>query len=142
MQNKIKILLIAFLISYSGFSQKVFFETTGYTVLEKNKKNEWKDWSAFTDSKMIIKLDGDNHRVVVYSEVIQLFSIVKYNDPVSNETDNIVSLECIDNEGEACNVSVFTRKNQANRMQLYITYEDLIIAYNIIMQKEDSKKEE
>lgn len=142
MQNKIKILLIAFLISYFGFSQKVFFETTGYTVLEKNKKNEWKDWSAFTDSKMIIKLDGDNHRVVVYSEVIQLFSIVKYNDPVSNETDNIVSLECIDNEGEACNVSVFTRKNQANRMQLYITYEDLIIAYNIIMQKEDSKKEE
>lgn len=142
MQNKFKIILTAFLISCSGFSQKIIFETTGFTVLEKNKKGEWKDWSDFTESKMIIKLDGDNHRVVVYSEVIQLFSIVKYNDPVSNETDNIVSLNCIDNEGVDCNVSVFTRKKQGNRMQLYITYEDLIIAYNIIMQKEDAPKEE
>lgn len=142
MQNKFKIILIALLISCSGFSQKIIFETTGFTVLEKNKKGEWKDWSDFTASKMIIKLDGENHRVVVYSEVIQLFSIVKYNDPVSNETDNIVSLNCIDNEGVDCNVSVFTRKKQGNRMQLYITYEDLIIAYNITMQKEDSSKEE
>jgi hypothetical protein len=142
MQNKLKIILVALLISCSGFSQKLIFETTGFTVLEKNKKGEWKDWSDFTESKMIIKLDGDNHRVVVYSEVIQLFSIVKYNDPVSNETDNIVSLNCIDNEGVYCNVSVFTRKKQGNRMQLYITYDDLIIAYNIIMQKEDAPKEE
>lgn len=137
MKKQAKILFFILFIGFSSYSQEFLFKTTGFTVLEKNSKGEWGNWSKFIPSEMMIKLDGISHRVVVYSEVIQLFNILKYNDKVSNETDDVVSLNCVDNEGLDCNVSIFTRKKQGNRMQLYITYKDLIIAYNIILQKDN-----
>ena len=136
MSKQIKILFFVLFISFSSYSQQFLFKTTGFTVMEKNNKGQWGDWSKFIESEMMIKVDGINHRVVVYSEVIQLFNILKYNDKVSNETDEVVSLNCVDNEGLDCNVSIFTRKKQGNRMQMYITYDDMIIAYNIVLQKD------
>jgi hypothetical protein len=134
MSKKVKILFIILFIGFSSYSQQFLFKTTGFTVMEKNSKGQWGNWSKFIDSEMMIKVDGINHRVIVYSEVIQLFNILKYNDKVSNETDDVVSLNCVDNEGLDCNVSIFTRKKQGNRMQMYVTYEDMIIAYNIVLQ--------
>ncbi len=136
MKNIYTLVLVFTLVSFTGFGQKFSFKTSGFTVTEKDKKGEWSDWSAFEKSEIFIKLDGDSHRVIVYSQAIQLFEILKYNDKVSNETDDIVSLDCVDNEGVSCNVSIFTRKKQGNRMQLYITYEDMIIAYNIELIKD------
>lgn len=139
MSKQIKILFFVLFIGFTSYSQQFLFKTTGFTVLEKNNRGQWGNWSKFVDTEMIIKVDGINHRVVVYSEVIQLFNIVKYNDKVSNETDDVVSLNCVDNEGVDCNVSIFTRKNQGNRMQMYVTYDDMIIAYNIVLQKDEKK---
>jgi len=139
MSKQIKILFFVLFIGFTSYGQQFLFKTTGFTVLEKNNRGQWGNWSKFVDTEMIIKVDGVNHRVVVYSEVIQLFNIVKYNDKVSNETDDVVSLNCVDNEGVDCNVSIFTRKNQGNRMQMYVTYDDMIIAYNIVLQKEEKK---
>jgi hypothetical protein len=136
MYKQFTILFFFLFIGFTSYSQQFLFKTTGFTVIEKNNRGQWGNWSKFADSEMIIKVDGINHRVVVYSEVIQLFSILKYNDKVSNETDDVVSLNCLDNEGLDCNVSIFTRKKQGNRMQMYITYEDEIIAYNIVLQKD------
>lgn len=139
MNKQFKILFFVLCLSFSSYSQQFLFKTTGFTVMEKSNRGQWGNWSKFIDSEMIIKVDGINHRVVVYSEVIQLFNIIKYNDKVSNETDEVISLNCVDNEGVDCNVAIFTRKKQANRMQMYITYEDMIIAYNIVLQKDISK---
>lgn len=139
MSKQIRILFLVLFIGFSSYSQQFLFKTTGFMVMEKNNKGQWGNWSKLIDSEMIIKVDGINHRVVVYSEVIQLFNIVKYNDKVSNDTDDVVSLNCVDNEGLDCNVSIFTRKKQGNRMQMYITYDDMIIAYNIVLQKDVKK---
>ncbi|WP_338409160.1 hypothetical protein [uncultured Flavobacterium sp.] len=136
MHKKIQLLLIIIFVGFTSFGQQFIFNTTGFTVMQKNTNETWGNWSKLVDSEMIIKVDGESHRVIVYSEVIQLFSIIKYIDKVSNKTDDVVSLNCVDNSGKDCNVSIFTRKNQGNRMQLYIIYSDIIIAYNIVLQSD------
>lgn len=135
MSKKFKIVIFVLFIGFSSFSQQFLFKTTSFTVTEKNGKGKWSDWSKPTKSEMIIKIDGVNHRVVVYSEEIQLFNIIKYNEVKTTDSDIISSYNCIDNDGIECVVSVFTRKNQNNRKQLYITYDDMIIEYNVEFEK-------
>ena len=101
-----------------------------------NNKGKWTDWTKPAKSEMIIKVDGVSHRIVVYSEEIQLFNIVKYNEVKKTETRHYhLHYNCIDNNGIECDVSSFTRLNQNNRKQLYITYDDMIIEYNIEIEK-------
>ena len=77
------------------------------------------------------KGDTDKSRIVVYSQIIQLFEIVVYQPVEENETDTVYSFTCKDNEGVDCTVSIITRKKQDNRKQLYINYGNRIIMYNI-----------
>ncbi|MFT5755102.1 MAG: hypothetical protein ACI9FW_001474 [Flavobacterium sp.] len=135
MSKKLKIVVFVLFIGFSSYSQQFLFKTSSLSVTEMNSKGKWSDWTKPVKSEMIIKIDGLSHRVVVYSEEIQLFSIVKYNEVKKTETDIISSYNCIDNNGIECVVSVYSRKNQNNRKQLYITYDDMIIEYNIEIEK-------
>mgnify|MGYP003677984873 FL=1 len=135
MSKKLKIVVFVLFIGFSSYSQQFLFKTTSFSVTEKNSKGKWTEWTKPSKAEMIIKIDGVSHRVVVYSEEIQLFNIIKYNEVKKTETDIISSYNCIDNNGIECVVSVYTRKNQNNRKQLYITYDDMIIEYNIEIEK-------
>jgi hypothetical protein len=135
MSKKLKIVVFVLFIGFSCYSQQFLFKTTSLSVTEVNSKGKWSDWTKPVKSEMIIKIDGLSHRVVVYSEEVQLFNIVKYNEVKKTETDIVSSYNCIDNNGIECVVSVYTRKNQNNRKQLYITYDDTIIEYNIEIEK-------
>lgn len=135
MNNKFKIVLIILFLGFSSYSQQYMFKASSFSVTEINSKGKWSEWTKPKKSELIIKVDGINHRIVVYSEEIQLFSIVKYNEVKKTESDIISSFNCIDNNGLECNVSIFTRKKQNNRKQLYITYDDMIIEYNIEFDK-------
>jgi len=136
MSKKFKIVLFVLFIGFSSYSQTFLFKATSFSVTEKNNKGKWLDWTKPVKSELIIKIDGVSHRVVVYSEEIQLFNIIKYNEVKKTETDIISSYNCVDNNGIECVVSVYTRLNQSNRKQLYITYEDFIIEYNIEFDKQ------
>ena len=63
--------------------------------------------------------------------MIQLFEIIVYQPIAENDTDIVYSFTCKDNNGEDCTLSIITRKNQDNRKQLYINYDNRIIVYNI-----------
>lgn len=131
---KIKIIIVlAFLIIgfQNTYSQTYNFKTSGLSVLEKDQKGNWGKWSDLNLVNILIKLDTDKNRIVVYSEIIQLFEIIEYIPLEENETDGIYSFTCKDNNGEDCTLSIITRKKQDNRKQLYINYDNRIIVYNI-----------
>ena len=88
---------------------------------------------------MVVVLDADKDRIVVYSEALQLFNIVKYYDKKETNEGNVVSFLCIDNSGIECNVSIFTRKDKNNLKQLYIYYDDKVIVYNMGLLKDEPK---
>jgi hypothetical protein len=114
-----------------SYGQVYKFSTSGFSVLEKNNKGKWGNWSDLELSKMMVSLDTNKNRIVIYSQIIQLFEIVEYLPTSENDTDIVYAFTCKDNDGVECNLSIITRKNQDNRKQLYLNYGNQIIVYNI-----------
>ena len=112
-------------------AQSYQFKTSGFSVLEKNERGKWGDWSNLDLVNLSVILDTNKHRIVVYSQEIQLFSILSYIEREENDTDVVYSFLCKDNDGRECKLSIITRKKQDYRKQLYINYDDHIIVYNM-----------
>jgi hypothetical protein len=98
----------------------------------KGDKGKFGDWSELKKVDILVNLDTKKNRVVIYSEVIQLFEIVEFLPEEDTKTDVIYSFVCKDNGGEDCTISFITRKNQDNRKQLYVKYEDRVLVYNVV----------
>ena len=129
--KKYIILLFLILGFQHSYSQNYKFKTSGFSVLEKNEKGKWGKWSDLNLVNILVTLDTSKNRIVVYSQIIQLFEIIEYQSTEENDTDIVYSFTCKDNEGVDCTVSIITRKKQENRKQLYINYDNRIIVYNI-----------
>ena len=135
------LLLFLFFVSTLSYAQKFNFKTSGYMVSQKDNKGNWSDWSKLQKSEMTVLLDMESHRIVVYSEILQLFSIMKYGNQETIGDDDVVKFNCVDNNGVECVLAIYTRKKQGGRNQLYITYEDMIIAYNMtVLEDKPAKK--
>ena len=133
--NKLKIgflVLFLFLGLHQGFSQVYQFKTTALSVAVKEGKDKFGDWSELKPVAILVNLDTKKNRIAIYSEAIQLFEIVENIPTQENSTDISYSFECKDNNGEDCTLSFITRKNQGNRQQLYVKYENRVLAYNIV----------
>ena len=135
---KIKIIIVLAFLGlglHQSSSQTYKFSTSSLSVLEKDQKGKWGRWSDLKLVTILVSLDTDKSRIVVNSEIIQLFEIIEYQPLEENETDSVYSFTCKVNIGEDCTLSIITRKKQDNRKQLYINYEDRIILYNIFNYK-------
>jgi hypothetical protein len=131
-----KIILVVFiLLGIKSYSQEYRFKTTSVSVADKLKSGKWDKWSKAQDANLVITLDTKKNRIVIYSEIIQLFEILEYIDVVETKTNDTATFVCMDNEGEDCTLAIITRKNQGNRKQLYVTYDDRILNYNIVNLK-------
>ena len=141
MMKSIKYLFLFLFLSFSvAQAQQYRFKTTGFMVSEKTRFGEWGVWSKFQKSEMIVVLDADKDRIVVYSEALQLFNIVKYYDKKETKEGNVISFLCIDNAGIECDISIFTRKDKNNLKQLYIYYEDRVVVYNMNLLSDKPKE--
>jgi predicted nucleotidyltransferase len=132
--TKIKLYIILLFLGIGlqqSYSQNYKFKTSGVSVLEKNERGKWGKWSDLKLVNVVVSLDTNKSRIVIYSEIIQLFEIVEYQPTEENDTDVVYSFTCKDNNGDDCTLSIITRKNQDNRKQLYINYGNRIIVYNI-----------
>lgn len=131
---KIKIIIVLVFLAMGlqqSYSQTYKFKTSGFSVMEKDQKGKWGKWSDLDLVNILVKLDTDKSRIIVYSEIIQLFEIIDYIPLEENESDSVYTFTCKDNNGEDCTLSIITRKKQDNRKQLYINYDNRIIVYNI-----------
>jgi hypothetical protein len=132
--TKIKLYIVLLFLgigSQQVYSQDYKFKTSGVSVLEKNEKGKWGKWSDLQLVNVVVSLDTNKNRIIIYSEIIQLFEIISYQPIEENDTDVVYSFTCKDNNGDDCTLSIITRKNQNNRKQLYVNYGNRIIVYNI-----------
>ncbi len=131
---KFKLIIAAFfflITSQIGYSQTYKFITTGFSVMEKTPKGTWGKWSDLEKTNIIISLDTNKNRIIVYSQEVQLYNIVEYAEKEENENDLIYNFICEDTDKMPFTISIITRKKQDNRKQLYINQKDVIVVYNI-----------
>jgi hypothetical protein len=132
--NLLRIYIVLFFFGLGfqqAYSQSYRFKASGFSVLEKKQRGNWGDWSNLALVDLSVVLDTDKHRIVVYSQEIQLYNILEYIEREENETDIVYSFLCKDNSGNDCKLSIITRKNQDHRKQLYINFDNQIIVYNM-----------
>ena len=131
--KKIFGILLFVLFCQVGFSQTYEFKTTGYSVSLKNPNNDqWTKWSKTQPTEILITLDRNKHRFVIYSEIIQLFNIVKYEEKVENAEGTFNKYICVDNEGLNTEIKIITPKDAGPNKQIYITNEEMIIEYDVV----------
>jgi hypothetical protein len=141
--KQLKLIMLLLLLNFgmqTSFSQVYKFQTTGYSVMEKNDKGIWGKWSDLQKVDLVVKLDTEKNRIIVYSQEIQLYDILSYEPKEESESDLIYPFTCKDIDGEKFTISIITRRDQGNRKQLYINQKDIIIVYNIINFPEGGSK--
>ena len=121
-------------------AQTYKFLTTGFSVMEKDGKGNWGKWSDLQEVSLVVTLDTNKNRIVVYSQEIQLFDILNYEDIEESDNDIIHAFTCKDADGLPFTISIITRKNQGNRKQLYINQKDVIVVYNIVNHVDKNHK--
>jgi len=133
--HKLKLLLLVFFVGFGiqqSQAQTYKFMTTGLSVMERNPNGNWGKWSDLQPASVIITLDTNKNRIVVYSQEIQLYDIISYEETEENEDDLIYTFSCADENGMPFTIAIITRKKQDNRKQLYINQKDVIVVYNIV----------
>ncbi len=123
--------LCCFLATTFFYGQKHKFQTLTFSTLSKGKNDKWGKWTEAKPTKIIITADEEKHRFVVYSERIQLFEVLKYEEPKTNEKETTNAYICKDELGQDCTLTIITQ-NKSKAKQFYIAYEDFIIEYDII----------
>lgn len=119
-------------LNISTLSAQVYrFKATSFSVIEKDAKNNWGKWTEPEQSTAIISLDGKKDRLVIGSKEIQVYKILNYGQKVVTQFDETIALDCADLNGKPCTILVVTRKNQDDRKQFYVNYEDVKFVYNV-----------
>ena len=67
------ILVVFTLFNQKTIAQTYRFKTNTLSILEKDKKGKWGNWTDFKKANLIIELDGKKDRFIINSEQIQLF---------------------------------------------------------------------
>lgn len=134
----IKFIVPFFLLFFSiqDVSAQVYrFKADSFSIIEKNENGKWGKWTDFDDTPVVITLDGKKDRIVVNSKEIQLYRILAYGEKVVEKNKETVLMKCADNEGGLCTIFIVTKKNEDNRKQIYINYDDVKIVYNVYVTK-------
>jgi hypothetical protein len=132
---KTQLLTILFILTFSfSHSQVTKFKTTsGSTKIFNENTQRWKDWEKLTNgADILITLDITNERIKIFSKTEQVFDIIKYFDKKTDDDgDDIISFQCVDQDGLKCKIRFVILNSQEGRKQVYIDYSDMIILYNI-----------
>ena len=124
------------LFSIQNVSAQVYrFKADSFSILEKVKEGKWGKWTDFNNSPVVITLDGTKDRIVVNSQEIQIYRILAYGEKVEDKNQETIPMKCADNEGGLCTILIVTKKNEGNRKQFYINYDDVKIVYNVYVEK-------
>jgi hypothetical protein len=133
-----KFIIPLFLIFFSVpdiAAQTYRFKADSFSLIEKNANGKWGNWTDFNQSPVVISLDGTKDRIVVNSQEIQIYTILAYGEKVVEKGKETIPMKCADNSGGLCTILIVTKKNEDNRKQIYINYDDVKIVYNVYVAK-------
>lgn len=129
--KKIFLITAFILIASSSQAQVYKFITSSFSVSERMGKGDWTKWSKPQDASIVISVDPKKNRIVIYSQEVQLYTIMNYEPPIENDNSIVNGFTCIGEDGQRFTISIITRKDQGNRKQLYLNQKDVMIVYNM-----------
>jgi hypothetical protein len=132
----IQLLIVCLFLSFGSIAsaQPILFQASSVSFTDKKDNGQWNEWSDFVDAKVLITLDAKKDLITINSSEVQSFKIKAYGEITDNDEVNIVPFECVDNKFSKCNILIITKKKENNRVQFYITYNEVKFVYNIYLK--------
>jgi len=132
----IQLLIVCLFLSFGSIAsaQPIRFQSSSVSFTDKKDNGQWNEWSDFVDAKVLITLDAKKDLITINSSEVQSFKIKAYGEITDNDEVNIVPFECVDNKFSKCNILIITKKKENNRVQFYITYNEVKFVYNIYLK--------
>jgi hypothetical protein len=132
----IQLLIVCLFLSFGSIAsaQPILFQASSVSFTDKKDNGQWNEWSDFVDAKVLITVDAKKDLITINSSEVQSFKIKAYGEITDNDEVNIVPFECVDNKFSKCNVLIITKKKENNRVQFYITYNEVKFVYNIYLK--------
>jgi hypothetical protein len=128
---KITFLLLVFLSSKT-YSQSYNFETTDMSMSVKVDKKRWSEFANPKEAKISVIFDSNRDRITIFSEIPQFFKIVNYKEKQIAKDRDIVSFDCVNQEGTKCLLAIHTIKDLKKSNQLYVYFKDIVLIYNMV----------
>ena len=125
------ILILFFLFGATTYAQQFRFKTTSVSVLQQGAKGKSAKWSKPTPTELIISLDYDKDKIVIYSSEIQHYKILEYLPKEVTKVDEINSFICRNHEGIVVKIAIILRLD-VKKAQLYVYHKDFTFAYDIL----------
>jgi hypothetical protein len=120
--KKLLFVLALTLLSVASYAQTKFVRTTDLTIGVKNGKTI--DWNPPTKESMLIKID--NNVMVIYSQVVQTFRVIKYDGEYDN---GVKRWYCTDEKGINCNLYISKPDTVTSKVTIGIEYLDIAYYY-------------
>lgn len=132
----IQLLIVCLFLSFGSIAsaQPILFQASSVSFTDKKDNGQWNEWSDFVDAKVLITVDAKKDLITINSSEVQSFKIKAYGEITDNDEVNIVPFECVDNKFSKCNILIITKKKENNRVQFYITYNEVKFVYNIYLK--------
>ena len=132
----IQLLIVCLFLSFGSIAsaQPILFQASSVSFTDKKDNGQWNEWSDFVDAKVLITIDAKKDLITINSSEVQSFKIKAYGEITDNDDVNIVPIECVDNKFSKCNILIITKKKENNRVQFYITYNEVKFVYNIYLK--------
>jgi hypothetical protein len=128
------LLFFAFLL-LSGGSMKAqtrVLKCYSYASKHKDYYGNWTEWSQTKATDFEIVMNFDAGHFSFYSEKTHTYNVLKNEGhEVDEDGDDVYWFYCLDNEGIRCRVRLYKLNKQSGRNQVYITFNDLSIVYNV-----------
>lgn len=129
----LKYTLFLFLFAFSIVQAQEFrFKSTALSIMQRKNAKEWGKWSTPKPTEVIISLDFDKDKIVIYSTEIQHYRIIEALGTEHTDKDVITSYICKNIEGIVVKLSFFIRKDLDNKTQLYLYHKNFAFCYDIV----------
>ncbi len=115
-------------------AQILKLRSTSLATNEIRENGSWKGWTALNDSNLLITIDTEIQRIVIYANETQKFDITDYDgQKIDEDGDDVFTFYCVDNDGRTCRIDVLTLHSQNGKRQLYVYYSDIAFLFNVYL---------
>lgn len=129
--KKVLVTLALILCALGSFAQSnvIWFRTTEFAWKQK-EYGVWSDWTDWEDSNMKVKFDLNKDQIIIYSPIIQVYTVLGVDEPPYDSGGQQVKYRVIDQDYDRGHVRLRIENN--GNSQIYIDFADLKWVYNVI----------
>ncbi len=105
-----------------------------YSYAEKHKDyyGTWTEWSEMRATNFEIVMNFDAEHFTFFSEKTHYYRVLENEGhKVDKDGDDVYCFYCEDGDGVRCRISIYKLNSQSGRNQVYISFSDLSLVYNV-----------